>query len=157
MASNDYTELRAWLARMGAKCAGTFGHMANGVYAADFEAWVYGNYSFILARKREGGVTTGGFTLYARIGDKDSPVTDDVTYLRKVFREEDLRESRHKHHAGPGSCAMPNDEHLCNRPDAHGGDHACACGEAWAAHEGDNAVQAAPTEKKTERVRGFLI
>jgi hypothetical protein len=159
MASNDYPELRAWLERMGAKCVGAFGHMAQGIYAADFEAWMYGDYSFLIARKRECGVTTGGYTLYSRIGDKDSPVADDILHLCIAFRDEIARQARRKHHAGPGSCALPEGEHLCNRPGAHESDHHCACGETWTQVEGDNALLAHPadTKKKPERVRGFTI
>lgn len=162
MPSNDYIRLRAWLERKGAQCAGTVGNFTQGDQGADFEAWVYEDYSFILARKRLKGVTTGGVTLYAKIGDKDSPVEDDIVYLRQVFRVQDMKREAQKHvNRTPNACAMPRDEHICNQPAAHPDEHICTCSESWEQHEDDNALLTHPGDakpaKRVERVRGFQI
>lgn len=173
MPSNDYTELRAWLEGKGAECAGTIGYMLGDEdRGAQFEAWVYGGYNFILARERRLGLTTGAVMLYSQMdGMMGSPVANTITYLERKFAVKDLMREREErlerlerrafsHHANPGSCALPEAEHFCNRPGGHANDeHHCACGWTWSAHEGDNALLTHPadTKKKPERVRGFVI
>lgn len=166
MPSNDYCELRAWLERMGAECGGTFAHMERGEYAADFEFWLYGDFNFILARKRVGGVTTGGVTLFSRVGDKGSPVSDDITHLRIQFHTEDIKREKLKHRTShEHACALAEqpapggDVHYCNMVRAHEDSHECKCGFRWSQHEGDNALLTHPadTKKKTERCGPFTI
>lgn len=165
MPSNDYTELRAWLERMGAQCAGTIGYMlGDGDQGAQFEAWVYGGHGFILGRERRLGVTTGAVTLYSMVGDKDSPVSDDILHLRIQFRQEDIKREKLKHRTShEHACALPEaevpDVHYCNMVRGHEDGHECKCGFRWSQVEGDNALLTHPadTKKKPERVRGFTI
>lgn len=166
MPSDDYTELRAWLERMGAQCAGTVGHAKEGDASGDFEMWSYGDYAFILVRARLKGVTTGAVALFSRVNDKDWPVSDDIVHLRVRFRAEDIKREGRKHRTShEQACALAEvggkDVHYCNIVGDHGGGrHECKCGARWSRVEGDNALLAHPADaagKKKERVRGFQI
>lgn len=157
MASNDYTELRAWLERKGAKRAGELGCVDD--LGADFEAWVYQHYTFILVRAK-----TGSVTLFGRIGDKNTPVAAITSYLRNAFQVEDISRLAQKHRTTyKDACALAEanapDVHYCDVGRGHLGEHYCNCGFSWSQVEGDNALLQSPADakKKPERVRGFQI
>jgi len=154
---NEYNHLRFWLERMGAQLAFSIGNKSvagRPELGTEFEAWLYGDYSFILAHKLE----TGGVTLFSRVDPRNSPISDDITHLRVQFRAEDIRREQTKHRIShEHACAMPEAEHFCNMVKGHENDHECKCGVRWGQAEGDTAVQAAPSQKKVERVRGFQV
>lgn len=164
MPDNDYTEMRAWLEGVGAQCAGTIGRRAGGFseadIAADFEVWVYGGYTFILARLHG----TGGVTLFSRVGVKDSTGGDERLHLRVMFRQEDIRREKLKHTTkSTDACALAEQDgnvvHYCDVGRGHMAEHYCDCGFMWSQVEGDNALLTHPADakKKPERVRGFQI